>query len=531
MAKGQSTIDINVSTTEDANAAFWREASQRGKIDIELAAKWTGQQPPTSTFGASGVPPAYSAPPPVGTTGRRTAPNPTSVTTPGSPANNMWRYNLEREQLKYYKTVPKTFEALYSNVARMSTSLTGLSTGLMRLGGVGTLAAAPVAASAFALDRAGQWRERQARAQAFGLTPYQEQAFANNLKMYTGGAAGTQALFSGLLQQQTTIGGSQFLQGFLRQWGVKTTGKETPEESAENVLRAERRIATTTNPSMWQTYATMYPGMGDITDIATMMRFKTGNVTEQQLNADIARARATAKGGPTGKNLVEISQQFDNVMIKVNQGLDKFADKLAGTGLKIEKWVSDNFEIVPKGGTPRKMKDRKWEMHIDLDAAEKALTDTFKGITDWWNGTGANLPSKNATPESFDKTTFGNQFLIPGTKDKIAELNKDVVKTSDSLDEFSRKLLATSNILAGGSGAYLAARAGGVTGAAGGFVTTLGPGGAPISAAGIYGGGGGFAGAGDGRSGAPGGIVGRGTGGAAARPAKGALKANQRERL
>ena len=63
-------------------------------------------------------------------------------------------------------------------------------------------------------------------------------------------------------------------------------------------------------------------------------------------------------------------------------------------------------------------------------------------------------------------------------------------------------------------------------GAAGGFVTTLGPGGAPISAAGIYGGGGGFAGVGDGR-GAPVGIVGRGTGGAAARPAKGALKKNQ----
>ena len=115
-------------------------------------------------------------------------------------------------------------------------------------------------------------------------------------------------------------------------------------------------------------------------------------------------------------------------MIKVTQGFDTFADKLAGTGLKIEDWVSENFEIVPKGGTPQKMKDRKWEMHIDLDAAEKAFMDTYKGLTDWWKGTGADKPSENATPESFDQTT-GGDFAIPGSSPEIEKLNKKVIDT------------------------------------------------------------------------------------------------------
>jgi hypothetical protein len=295
--------------------------------------------------------------------------------------------------------------------------------------------------------------------------------------MYTGGESGTQGLFSGLVQQETMPGGRQFLRSFLGQYGVKTTGKETQEELAEDVLRAERRMATTVDPQWWQIMTRMYPGVDNVTDIATMLRFKSGNVTEQQLNDDIARARATAQGGPaTGKDLVTISQQFDNLMIKVNQGLDTFADKLAGSGLKIEDWVSKNFDVHPAGTKSDKMKGFNWGIHIDLDAAEKALMDKYKAISDWWNGKKADLPSKDATPESFGVDSDGNQFVIPGTNEKVAGVNDKVIKSTNSLDKFSRRLLATANIMVPGSG-----------GATLGHPITIGPSGAPITGSGSEG--------------------------------------------
>ena len=103
------------------------------------------------------------------------------------------------------------------------------------------------------------------------------EAWANITKMYTGGEAGTQALFGGLVQQQTSLGGPAYLKNFLTRFGVKTTGKETQEELAGDVLLAERKMATTVDPQLWQKYQEIFK-VGNVTDIGTMMRLR--NVSE-----------------------------------------------------------------------------------------------------------------------------------------------------------------------------------------------------------------------------------------------------------
>ena len=246
--------------------------------------------------------------------------------------------------------------------------------------GIGSGAAGMAATlAAFTLSRSESFSNKAAQGLGVGVTPYAPEAFGTNLKMYLGGDAGAQALFGGLTQQRTTIGGPAYLKNFLARFGVKTTGKETQEELAADVLRAERAMATdkTIDPQLWQKYVDIFK-VGNVADINTMMRFRSGvggnPVSSEALERDIAKALELSKGGPEGQNLIELQKQFNDSMINVGQQFGRFADLMAGWFLKNEPTMhpatptekGEPFGILPP--TPdQKKKGDKWRLHLPLD--------------------------------------------------------------------------------------------------------------------------------------------------------------------
>ena len=186
------------------------------------------------------------------------------------------------------------------------------------------------------------------------------------------------------------------------------------------------------------------------------------------------------------------------------------------------------------------------DQSIDFPKEKKNELPLYKN----W-GDPSNMPDKNATPESFMKSNTEQ------TSNNFGELSGQIIKSSNifidlnkNMEEFNEKLDSAKYLV---SREQASAIGGG--GGAGGTATTIGPGGAPITAGGIEAGGGGFAGEGigggasrapsgaglpdvsvaaqgGGGAGAPGSIVARGSSygtPGAARPAKGALKKNQQE--
>jgi hypothetical protein len=262
---------------------------------------------------------------------------------------------LQRETLKYYKifpTLPKNVEHLTSNLLSMNKSLSGLSKSLTGGGGAaGSAAGALVATMGFAIDRALSFRDRQAQAQAYGLTPYQQAGFGNTFKEYIG-EGGAQGLFGGLVQQQTTIGGPQTLRAWEQQYGVKTTGKETQEEQAENVLRAPRNMAATEDPSLWQTMIGAYR-VGDVADVNTLMRFKTRGTTSEELEGRFQDERKAGKdftNAQEKKNAEELGRTFTQTLQDIGKGFDKLGDEIAPWPHKIlQQWNKELEELMGSG--------------------------------------------------------------------------------------------------------------------------------------------------------------------------------------
>jgi hypothetical protein len=165
---------------------------------------------------------------------------------PGGRLDNDLAKRYQQSSIKYqnveFPKFMKSLTAYTSTIASMN--LPAISRMLMGAGGLaGGAAGLAAGAAGFAIERATSYRDRAAQASALGLTPYQQAAFSNVLKDYTGGEGGTQRLFGGLVQNQTTLAGPTMLDIFLNRYGVKTTGKETDEEKGFEVLRAERNMA------------------------------------------------------------------------------------------------------------------------------------------------------------------------------------------------------------------------------------------------------------------------------------------------
>jgi hypothetical protein len=255
--------------------------------------------------------------------------SPGSTAVPGGSTSMELHRRYERESIKHYTYFPKYIRTLTSYTSIIaSMSLPGISRMLMGMGGIAGGAAGLVAGAAgFAIERATSYRDRAAQAAAYGLTPYQQAAFSNVLKDYTGGESGTQRLFGGLVQQETTLGGPRMLDTFLNKYGVKTTGKETDEEKGFEVLRAERKMAQSVPRQQWQTWIDTF-GLGSVADINTMKRFKDRGTTEKELEDRIAEARKAGISPlePEDKRTLEdAGRAWDNFVNNIKKDLDWLA--------------------------------------------------------------------------------------------------------------------------------------------------------------------------------------------------------------
>ena len=283
---------------------------------------------------------------------------------PGTTAYNNLNTQYMRQALNYFKAFPAQTKVL----SQFSSTLQGMMGGLARFargGFVAGTADLALEAAKFTIDRGSSFRDRAAQAAAYGTLPYQQQAFANNLKMYTGGDAGAQALFGGLVQQQTQIGGPAYLRNFLARFGVKTTGKESQEDLAGDVLLAERKMSQTVDPQLWQKYAEIFK-VGNVADISTMMRFRSQGTTEAQLRADLEKAHTEGAGGTEGKDLITVTQQLANGIISLEKKLDEWADKIAGSILNFERGLQGHppDPTIKPGYNPPKAPGEPWHFGI-----------------------------------------------------------------------------------------------------------------------------------------------------------------------
>ena len=269
MADSESEHTLKFGIDESPEAQQWRDILSGDKtftLNVKVPSEYAA--PPPDAQQPSGASSPFA---PVG----RSAPAKSPQQTVYEKLDALYKQTFIKqapEQLKFFKNINTLTASLTSPGG--GGGLTALLRGIGSVGGpIGGPAGAAASIAAFTINRAQSFREAQAQAQAYGLTPAQQAAFTNITKQYTGGEAGTSRLFGGILGKQTELGGTQMMSAFLGQYGIKTTGKETQDELAENFLRAQQKIATTVPQNMWKTTADMF-GMGDIVDIGTMERFK-----------------------------------------------------------------------------------------------------------------------------------------------------------------------------------------------------------------------------------------------------------------
>jgi hypothetical protein len=105
---------------------------QNAKIGVKFIQRQSGPETGATRTGATRANTGSSST----STGKSNSQSTVPGTGPGSKTWNDLELLYKRESLKYFKTfhaMPKHFETISLNMARMSADLTGLSRGLMRL--------------------------------------------------------------------------------------------------------------------------------------------------------------------------------------------------------------------------------------------------------------------------------------------------------------------------------------------------------------------------------------------------------------
>jgi hypothetical protein len=286
-----------------------------------------------------------------------------------SPAADLAK-RYQTDSLKYFKNFggySKSFDLFRGEISAM-TGLLGRIGEFGKILGARSVIGTVAATAGFAINQATSFRDKQAQGAAYGLNPYQQAAFGNVFKDYIG-EGGAASLFGGLVQQETTLGGPQMLRNWLQRYGVKQTGKETQEEQAENILRAERTMATTTDPSRWQAWIDAYK-IGNVADINTMMRFRTKGTTAEELEGRIKEERKAGKdylSDEDAKKLTDLARDWGKTIQDIGKGLDALGAKLSPWfGGIIKQWDKELEEFLGTGfhKTPEEMKGYKWKLEI-----------------------------------------------------------------------------------------------------------------------------------------------------------------------
>jgi hypothetical protein len=353
---------------------------------------------------------------------------------PTKPSND--QKTFERESIKHFREFPKYVKGittLSSELGLMSRGIGGLAR-LLTGGGVGPLIAAPAALTGLVLEKAGAYRDRASQAAALGVGAYSKAAWDNIMKMYTG-EGGAQQLFGGLVQQQTTIGGPAYLRLALGRYGVKQTGQEDQQTQAENVLRAERTMAETVKPELWQKYIETLK-VGNVFDINTMMRFRSQKTSASELEKAIQEERALGKDNLTdkeAKDLEALDKAWKSALINIDKNITWLVAHTVGNilegppkgpdgkffkpdPLNPKNWgpPKDDHQAVP---IPWKDILPEWlggkSSSIDVPKQEK-VADNIQDMRDAIVKA-ANAPSADASAVSFMTGSAGGGFMIPGS--------------------------------------------------------------------------------------------------------------------
>jgi hypothetical protein len=332
--------------------------------------------------------------------------------------------------MKYYKE----FTNFTSGI--MSGSIGRAALGLSEIAGPVGLAAGAIGGTVGAVGMGAQdFRERQARAQAYGLSTYQQAAFANISTEYLGGEAGTAGLFGEVVRQKTTIAQPSLFGKFLDKYagGGYNVEKDNTETLAEGMLLAERKIATDKNisPQMWDTRAAIY---GLNFDRDAMMRMRERGTTEEEMKKEFAEGRKNAQpfiDEKGAKDIGEAGKAWTNWLLTITKEWDWIKAKLAAPYIGIPKEPGG----LPKSQSESTIKNllvpfykmNKWI--DDLFGIGSAKADELPpGVKPPING---NVPSKEATPEEMETAGSGD-FVIPGD-----QFTANVKKTSDNMDSLS----------------------------------------------------------------------------------------------
>jgi hypothetical protein len=550
MADGESEFTVNIQTNLDEINRKVDElfAKFANPIEIEFTSNYQNDRPPPSFSGAPQRQSQQSQPTVSG------GPN-----VPGSTAYNNLNARYMQESVKHFKVFTdymKDFRIFSSEMSQVTRGIMGMGTGLLRLGAGGGGLALGGAAAAFAGMTALAKEVTEQRRQALQL------GGGNLGKMRAAGTA-----FGNIINVPESLGKiseGQFgvnsaafkaltLLGFSQ---AEIQGSDPAGLLAKALPRERARVQSynfkgATMPAEEAMGAAELFGPGAIKALGALpegeLQDRTRQYQQLQKTLDLTEKEQQAMDRFT-RSLDGASDQIENVMTKnlakMAPYFTTFTDTVAdfivnkipheqgktaegfGTNLlkdflipfemneKINKWFDSLFNIkgAPTGNLP-KVPKIKPEVHSELEKPAIVGGDAARALLGKQYASGG---------EAFD-------FNF----DSGEKLSDDVKDTTKSFNAFNRQLMQSANIfvdLNKSSGQYLADREKAqnlITGAPSGPGSFLGgqigtgttlPDVSPVAS-------GGYTGTG----GAPEGVVGRGVGGAAARPAKGALKANQNE--
>ena len=369
------------------------------------------------------------------------------------------------ETLKYYKSFNSFSSAIIGGIAGGS----GGSGALMRLlgiaGGVAGVSAVTTAVGAV-VNNAKSYRERAAEGAGYGLNPYQKAAFGNAFKDVLG-EGGEQGILGELLAQKTGGPGQPDLfRGWMAQYRVKTTGKETENELLENYLKAQQNFAKTVDPSMWKTLS---ENMGQHLDPQNLMRLR--DTTPEQLDKAFQDEREQGQeflDKQQSDNIKKADEERRKAEQRLQKGWDWVTDKTAPFMSDIWKGIkgpptAEDAAKAPKPGeaTPIPWGDwfKGWigagsakadeAPQIPPSAWQQPEQMPYIPIPPELTGKGANLPSEYATPKEFE-VGGGGQFVLPGSE-KVPENIQDI-RDAIVNDKGVLRALTDSDINIGGGG-------------------------------------------------------------------------------
>ena len=239
---------------------------------------------------------------------------------------------------------------------------------------IGGVIATAVGALGTSVTAALNYRSQAAAAAGYGVqNPFATQAYGNYLAMYTGGEAGTAALFGQIANQQTTLGGPEFQRNWAARFGVNMKGGQKPEDLAEAQLRAEFNMANKVRPELWKSTAQAM-GVGDVVDMNRLWRLKGASGTEFQ--EELTKARKAAEelklGETPDKKLKEAAELWTRVGQDFGKVVDQFGAWVSAiAGNQLAKDVDELLQHLSKG-------DWKWSDIFGRKATQAEVNKTIE---------------------------------------------------------------------------------------------------------------------------------------------------------